>query len=170
MTRIRSVVAPVTEPPAWLRTATRWLAETPDLWWPKVRRDTGERWHVPLHVDPFYEACLIGWPPGRGLDLHDHGDSCGTISVVEGSLFETYTSLSAADGARGLHHRELTTGSLVAFGPRHVHDVTNHGPGQALSIHVYAPRLRSMTFYDHVPGRGLIAVRTDLAVSETAMV
>jgi predicted metal-dependent enzyme (double-stranded beta helix superfamily) len=140
------------------------------LWWPKVRRDTGERWHVPLHIDPSYEACLIGWPPGRGLDLHDHGDSYGTISVVEGTLFETYTTLSAAGGARGLRHRELTSGSLITFGPQHVHDVTNHGPGQALSIHLYAPRLRSMTFYDHVPGRGLIAVRTDLAVSETAIV
>jgi predicted metal-dependent enzyme (double-stranded beta helix superfamily) len=113
---------------------------------------------------------LIGWPPGRGLELHDHGDSCGTIYVVEGSLFETYTTLSAAHGGRGLRHRELTTGSLVAFGPEHIHDVVNHGPGRALSIHLYTPRLRSMTFYEHVPSRGLIPVRTDLALSETVAV
>ncbi len=170
MTRIRSVAAPVTEPPAWLRTATRWLAETPDLWWPKVRRDTGERWHVPFHVDPAYEACLIGWPPGGGLDLHDHGESCGTIAVVEGTLFETYTSLAGAGEARALRHRRLPSGSLTAFGPDHVHDVTNHGPGQALSIHLYTPQLRSMTFYGHVAGRGLMALRRETVLPETAIV
>ena len=170
MTRTRSARALIAEPPAWLRTATRWLAETPDLWWPQVRRDTGERWHVPLHVDPSYEAWLLGWPPGRGIDLHDHGDSWGTIYVVEGTLFETHADLSSDGGSRELHHRQLRAGSLNAFSPQHVHDVANHGLGQALSIHLYAPRLRSMTFYEHVPGRGLTAVRTEIAVPGTALV
>jgi len=167
MTRTRSVGAPIAAPTAWLRTATRWLAETPDLWRSKVRVDTGERWEVPLHVDPSYEACLLGWPPGRPTDLHDHGNSYGTIYVVEGTLVETHTTLAGAARGRALSYRTLTAGSLITFGPDHVHDVTNHGPGQALSIHLYGPRLRSMTFYEQGPGRQLIAVRTETVASQT---
>ena len=45
-----------------------------------------------------------------------------------------------------LRRRHLLPGSLVAFGSEHIHDVVNVGCRPALTIHVYSPRLRSMTF------------------------
>jgi len=60
-----------------------------------------------------------------------------------------------------LRHRRLPDGALVGFGPEHIHDVVNGGARQALSIHAYSPRLRSMTFYENSPDRGLAAVRTE---------
>ena len=60
-----------------------------------------------------------------------------------------------------LRHRRLPKGASVSFGPDHIHDVVNGGARQALSIHVYSPRLRSMTFYENRPERGLAAVRRE---------
>ena len=142
----------------------RRLAESPELWWPRVRRDSGERWYVPLLEQPDFEAWLLGWPIGQGIELHDHGESSGALVVVEGTLLETYVEASEwlRSDAR-LRHRRLPEGASVAFGPDHIHDVVNGGGRQALSIHVYSPRLRSMTFYENTADRGLAAVRTEVS-------
>jgi hypothetical protein len=142
----------------------RRLAESPELWWPRVRRDSGERWYVPLLEGPEFEAWLLGWPVGQGIELHDHGESSGALVVVEGALLETYVEASEwlRPDAR-LRHRRLPEGASVAFGPDHIHDVVNGGGRQALSIHVYSPRLRSMTFYENTADRGLAAVRTEVS-------
>ena len=141
----------------------RELAESPEIWWPLVRRATGKRWFVPLVEEPDFEAWLLGWPVGEGIELHDHGPSSGALVVVEGTLIETYIEAPGwvRPGGR-LRHRRLPEGSLVAFDADHIHDVVNGGESQALSIHVYSPRLRSMTFYENRPDRGLAAVRTEL--------
>jgi predicted metal-dependent enzyme (double-stranded beta helix superfamily) len=91
--------------------------------------------------------------------------------VVEGTLLETYIQASnwVRPGGR-LRHRRLPEGALVSFGPDHIHDVVNGGARQALSIHAYSPRLRSMTFYENRPDRGLAAVRTEVNRPDLAMV
>ena len=147
------------------------LADSPEIWWPKVRRANGERWYVPLLQDDFCEAWLLGWPAGGGIELHDHGDSSGALVVVEGTLLET--SIGAADWVRRggrLRHRRLPQGALVSFGPDHIHDVVNLGSGQALSIHAYSPRLRSMTFYENRPDRGLAPVRTEVSAPDLVLI
>ena len=55
------------------------LADTPELWWPRVRRAGGRRWYEPLLEDASFEAWLLGWPVGEGIDLHDHGSSSGAL-------------------------------------------------------------------------------------------
>lgn len=147
------------------------LAHAPEVWWPRVRRHSGQRWYEPLLSGDRCEAWLLGWPVGEGIELHDHGDSHGAIFVVEGMLRETW--VGAADWLRPgghLRHRQLATGDLVAFGPDHIHDVVNGGDRQALSIHVYSPRLRSMTFYENRPDRGLAAVRTEVSRPDLVLV
>ena len=147
------------------------LADSPEIWWPKVQRSTGERWYIPLLQDDSFEAWLLGWPIGGGIELHDHGTSSGALAVVEGTLLETY--IGASDWVRPggqLRHRGLPEGALVCFGPDHIHDVVNGGARQALSIHAYSPRLRSMTFYENRPDRGLAAVRTELSSPDLILI
>ena len=147
------------------------LADSPEIWWPKVRRASGERWYVPLLQDDIFEAWLLGWPSGGGIELHDHGTSSGALVVVEGALLETY--IGASDWVRPggrLRHRRLPEGALVSFGPDHIHDVVNGGAGQALSIHAYSPRLRSMTFSENRPDRGLAAVRTEVSAPDLVLI
>jgi hypothetical protein len=38
-------------------------------------------------------------------------------------------------------------GGSISFGGHHVHDIVNGGAVPAISVHVYAPRLTSMTYY-----------------------
>ena len=154
-----------------LATVARELADSPECWWPKVQRAGGPRWYRPLVEEPDFEAWLLGWPSGEGIELHDHGASSGAIIVVEGILSETYVGASdwLRRGGR-LRHRTLAEGDLVSFGPDHIHDVVNGGRRQALSIHVYSPRLRWMTFYENRPGRGPAAVRTEVSRPDLVLI
>jgi mannose-6-phosphate isomerase-like protein (cupin superfamily) len=95
-----------------------------------------------------YEVWVLGWWPGQGVDLHEHGDSHAAFTVVEGELVEI-----AALRTGELRRRPLRMGDtrLVPAGARH--DVLNVAPTSATSVHVYSPPLRAMTFYDPVDQR-----------------
>jgi predicted metal-dependent enzyme (double-stranded beta helix superfamily) len=94
-----------------------------------------------------YEAWVIGWPAGGALELHDHGGSRGVVSVVAGSLLET--SVAHFGDRLALRTRTVSAAtSPLSIGVGRIHDVTNLGPGPALSVHVYSPRLTSMTFFE----------------------
>src|SRR5581483_6668530 len=104
-----------------------------------IQWDAGERWYALLEADEDREAWLLGWPVGGAIELHDHGGSSGAICVVEGILGETFVDAGNRPTAAGsLRTRRLARGSLIRFGPDHIHDVVNTGPGLALSIHVYS--------------------------------
>jgi mannose-6-phosphate isomerase-like protein (cupin superfamily) len=94
-----------------------------------------------------YEAWVLGWLPGHGVELHDHGASDAAFTVVEGTLVEI---TGRDDGS--LARIELPAGAsrVVPAGRRH--DVLNVANARATSIHVYAPHLTSMTFFDPIDG------------------
>ncbi|HLN43382.1 MAG TPA: hypothetical protein VK215_13065, partial [Acidimicrobiales bacterium] len=46
----------------------------------------------------------------------------------------------------------IPTNGSISFAGRHIHDIVNLGPVPAISVHVYAPRLTSMTYYRVVEG------------------
>ena len=105
---------------------------------------------------------MLGWPPGQGVEYHDHGGSAGAFVVVEGSLVEL---LALGGKPTCLVRREVPDGRAIPVASHAVHDVVNAGNCHATSIHVYSPPLRSMTFYDPV---GFEPVRRDPVGPETA--
>jgi hypothetical protein len=114
---------------------------TPQLLPPREER----RWSR-LLVTYSYDAWLIGWPPGTGLDLHDHGGSQGALCVVRGTLDESRLVRGSGGGVAA---RRLTAGTASSFGPHHVHAIHNTSPDiEALSVHVYSPPLSTMNFVD----------------------
>jgi quercetin dioxygenase-like cupin family protein len=120
----------------------RRLAADP-LGWPGQPRFTADRrWYLRLGGDAHREAWLLTWLPGQGTDWHDHGGSAGAFQVISGRLRE--------DTLGGSRH--LATGDGRPFGARHVHRITNDAASPAVSLHVYAPALTSMTRYDLVGG------------------
>jgi predicted metal-dependent enzyme (double-stranded beta helix superfamily) len=96
---------------------------------------------------PDFDAWLIAWPRGGKVELHDHGASTGAVSVISGALVEAVPQRDDA-GRLSLVSHELRAGATLGFGAGHVHDVTNESDTHALSLHVYAPALTSMTFYE----------------------
>jgi hypothetical protein len=88
-----------------------------------------------------YDAWLVHWPAGVGLDAHDHGGSTGAFAVVSGLLDE-----DSVDGEVRVTRR-VFAGSAVHFDGDRVHAVVNRGDVGATSVHVYSPPLRTMCFY-----------------------
>lgn len=115
------------------------------LRWPGMAGITGRRWELLAASDTF-EAWVIGWPPGGTIELHDHGDSAGAVVVAGGELVETLVA-EKVDGSVTTTTRRMATGTSWSMGSRHVHDIVNDGSTPAVSVHVYAPRLTSMTHY-----------------------
>ncbi len=99
-----------------------------------------------------YDAWLISWSPGSCLELHDHSGSVGAVAIVAGRLVEISTDLRWRQPVRT---RVAFAGGVFGITKTCVHEVTNPGPGDALSVHVYSPPLRSMTFFDSRPPRFL---------------
>ncbi|MGD9705886.1 MAG: cysteine dioxygenase family protein [Acidimicrobiia bacterium] len=118
-----------------------------------------ERQYELLITTEVYDAWLIHWPVGTGLDHHDHGESAGAFAVVAGTLDE-----GVVDGGTTVTTR-VDAGESVVFGGGHVHAVVNRGEVAATSVHVYSPPLASMGYYrQDIDGR-LVAERFEAAGS-----
>lgn len=129
-------------------------AEIPELF------DVPERRWVLLAATDLFEAWAIGWPPGGKIELHDHGQSSGAVVVARGSLVETRIR-PTEHGVAAVAPHHLGAGDHRTFGPHYVHDIANHGPDHAVSVHVYGPKLTSMSYYRlSLTGR-LQSVRTE---------
>jgi predicted metal-dependent enzyme (double-stranded beta helix superfamily) len=115
-----------------------------------MARPSGRRWDLMTASDGF-EAWVIAWPPGGAIELHDHGGSAGAVVVAVGELIET-SIVSQSSGEVALRTSTIESGGSLAFGGRHVHDIANAGDTPAISVHVYAPRLTSMTYYRIIEG------------------
>ena len=129
--------------------AVQVLSTQRSLWEPLVRFDPETRVHTRALVAVGWEAWVLTWLPGQGTLIHDHGGSAGAFVVVDGSLTEETFGLRAA-GEPAV--RDLGVGRVRAFSARHVHRVTNTGDVPTVSVHVYAPAIRSMTTYYVVEG------------------
>ena len=100
-------------------------AADPDQWPVAPRFNASERWYHRLAEYDDHEVWLLTWLPGQGTDLHDHGGSAGALHVVTGDLVEDTVSRPGSGRAPRVSVRQFSAGLGHAFGPRHVHRVTN---------------------------------------------
>lgn len=129
-------------------------------WRSLVHHRPEQRWYEQLQRADDYDVWALGWDLEQGIELHDHGGSCGAICLIEGRLVETYTDTWTR---RPVRRRVHGPGDAIAFHSEHVHDLVNPGPGVATSVHVYSPPLESMTFYDDGASALLAPLRTERA-------
>jgi len=126
-----------------LRTARLFASdpELPDL----VDRQSGERHWVELDSSPYLQIWLHSGPQGPTPDGMTMAKSADAFLTVSGTLLEqTAQSDRRTD-------RTLIAGEGRSFGPNHVHHVANVGVETALSVHLYTPRLTTMTRYAVTP-------------------
>ena len=115
--------------------------------YPYVKYDEHDRWHLRLHRDRRVDVWLISWLPSQGTELHDHGGSAGSFTVITGELAEA-VYVSSGPRAGCLRERVHRAGRSVGFGADYIHDVRNTSSAPAVSVHAYSRPLTSMTFYD----------------------
>jgi quercetin dioxygenase-like cupin family protein len=120
-------------------------------------RTVARSWELLIATDEL-EAWVIDWPSRGAISLHDHGKSSGAVVVTTGELTESRVRVRA-DGQLDLETNRLSTGGVVEIGPGVIHDVQNIGTGRATSVHVYSPRLTSMTYFS-IARSSLVADRT----------
>ncbi|MER7111030.1 cysteine dioxygenase [Streptomyces sp. NPDC000229] len=124
----------------------RSIAADRTQWAHLVEYDATTRWYHRLRTGPGYEVWLLSWVPGQGTGMHDHGNSSGVLTVLEGELTER-----TEKGAR-----MLTGGAQRVFAPGYAHDVVNDSLEPAVSLHVYYPGLTDMPMH----GTGCSTPRT----------
>jgi Cysteine dioxygenase type I len=137
-----------------LALAARYAA-APDQWPVAPRFNPSQRWYHRIAQANDHEAWLLTWLPGQGTDLHDHGGSAGAFNVLSGNLTEDTV---VAGTPLGITAREFGEGAGRHFGRRHIHRITNRSGRPAISVHVYAPALTTMTRYRIGTGRLDVAV------------
>jgi Cysteine dioxygenase type I len=122
---------------------------------PELQRLTERTW-VLLAVTDLFEAWAIGWPPGGTIELHDHGQSRGAMVVASGALTES-TVRPSDKGVTLIGNQQIPTGQHRLFGSHYIHDLGNDGDDPAVSVHVYGPRLTTMSYYQ-LDGTGQLTV------------
>jgi mannose-6-phosphate isomerase-like protein (cupin superfamily) len=110
--------------------------------------DPVDRTGLRLLASDDHDAWLLSWPPGTSVTPHDHGDSTGVFTVVQGELIELRRRRDLKWRPRVVRARQVVQ---VPAGT--VHDVRANT--QTLSVHVYSPPLTSMSFYDDLGIRPL---------------
>jgi hypothetical protein len=141
-----------------LAIAEGFAASATDL--PELRNLPRRHW-ILLAATDLFEAWAIGWPPGGTIELHDHGNSGGAVVVAEGTLTETRVRPTDR-GVALVSTERIPEGEHRQFGAHYVHDLINDGDVGAISVHVYSPKLETMTFYELDRGGRLAALRTEL--------
>ncbi|SOD72341.1 hypothetical protein SAMN05892883_1740 [Jatrophihabitans sp. GAS493] len=126
---------------------TRFLADEVRSGMYPFQYDAETRWHQRLYRDQRVDVWLISWMPTQGTQLHDHGGSSGSFTVISGQLSEAVYTRTGR-GAGGLRERTHQAGRSVGFDGNYVHDVRNTSDKPAVSIHAYSSPLTTMNFYD----------------------
>ncbi|WP_156726896.1 cysteine dioxygenase [Streptomyces apocyni] len=131
----------------------RSIAADRSQWEHLVEYDATSRWYHRLRTGPGYEVWLLSWVPGQGSGRHDHGQSSGVLTVLDGRLTERAT-IERSTIERGTTERstteqaqvarELGSGAQRVFAPGYVHEVVNETLEPAVSLHVYFPGLTEM--------------------------
>lgn len=135
----------------------RTIAADRARWAPLVQYDATTRWYARLETGPGYEVWLLSWLPGQSSGLHDHGDSSGVLTVLEGELSER------GRAAR----RSLAPGAQRVFAPGYVHEVVNDSLEPAVSLHIYFPGLTEMPM--HAPAQAAQCAPTAQAPVEAPL-
>jgi len=129
------------------------------------------------------EVLLMCWPAGAASSIHCHDDSSCWVAAVEGEVHEVQYAFPTCD--RKFLHEQLRkpSGAIGRCGALRVTNVTklggddapstsyicnnigvhrieNRSSQPAITMHVYAPRLRRMKAFRELPGGGSIVTVT----------
>lgn len=94
------------------------------------------------------EVLVMSWAPQRECAPHDHGQSWGWLSVLEGVVTHAVYQVSG-DNLPVLRKRVRKEVGATLFAPKGlVHSMGNPGHHRLVTLHAYAPPITGMRVYD----------------------
>ena len=129
------------------------MALVAGAWVDSLERHPEARTGLRILATESFDVWLLRWPAGTAVSPHHHGDSDAAFVVSSGTLTETRW----LDGRR--EERTIAPGHGATLERGVVHDVA--APVEALSVHVYAPPLSRMAFFDDQAERVLLEAPVD---------
>jgi len=105
-----------------------------------------------LHRTADWEVLLVGWLKGQRSAPHGHGESFGLTCVLEGALTEVVYRLAPGGQVMRAEKHLHRAGSVFREQPHTIHHVEHAGRSRTVSLHLYAPPLERMEFYEGSTG------------------
>jgi len=99
-----------------------------------------------LHKDDKEEEVKITWPVASKSVAHSHGDSYGTIQVLEGEVYENRFDKASGKFLGSFIH---VKGDVFQETPDIIHIVGNKSDTIAITHHVYKPPLTMTHHIDY---------------------
>ena len=93
-----------------------------------------------IYVGTGAELWLLGWMPGQGSTVHDHGGVDVAYVVLAGALEEEVFVADDAGRAHVIAARRVTVGGVVACDGYAIHRVRVVGSTPLVTVHLFAPR------------------------------
>jgi len=130
-----------------------------ERWEPLLPRRCGDFTRTRIFCRPDFEVLALLWSPASSTPIHDHGGSYCATRILRGELsvarYYRIDDFADPQYARIIFQNECVqrTGEGDALnGERDLHRVCNSASDEALSIHLYTPRLTAFQSFD-IAGR-----------------
>lgn len=124
------------------------IIEETHIWKAHVDVESEERACACLLRNDIVEIWLVCWTAGHATSIHDHGDSAGAVSVIEGTIKEQRYDVEGKLQDSITHSQ----GQSFAFSRGTIHNIFHIGPEPAVTIHAYSPPLSVTHNYAHRKG------------------
>jgi cysteine dioxygenase len=99
-----------------------------------------------LYAGAKFQALVICWRPGQRSPIHDHKGSSCVVRVLKGVATET--KFERLDGVlRATRACEMAVGATMTSYDSDIHEVSNEGAEDMVTLHVYSPPLLRMGVY-----------------------
>lgn len=102
---------------------------------------------------PTFELLVLCWKPGQESTIHDHAGSLNAITVNRGALtsriFVPAAGVPAGSGPVVLDHVDTFRPGQgwTGVGRGGIHQLANTGDEDLVTVHVYAPPLRTLNVF-----------------------
>jgi len=100
---------------------------------------------------PQFDLLLLGWKTGQFSSIHDHSNSWSAVRVIRGILtsrtFKIVDNQLKRMPARLVSEEEGHKEQWAFLDRGEVHQLGNVAPENLVTMHVYSPPLRTMTYY-----------------------
>jgi cysteine dioxygenase len=99
--------------------------------------------------DETFEILMICWKSGHRSLIHDHGNSCGGVKVLQGVLTESQFELAPNGMIKPSSSRDYQPGDIQIENQFTIHQVSNLQPPSltTISLHIYVPPMARMNIY-----------------------